>query len=65
MPNQRTWIGTNRFGVNHFNGVFYKFTSLPTFLSETGVNNLISGSTTPYPWERLQLEEIIALLFGI
>jgi hypothetical protein len=60
----RTFVGSDRSGNNQINGLIYHFTSLPNFLSETGINNLMCGNTTLYAWERLGVEEVIGLLYG-
>lgn len=63
-PADRTYVGSDRLGNNQINGLIYQFTSLPTFLSETGTNNLMKGNTTAHPWERLSVEDIIRFLYG-
>lgn len=63
-PATRTYIGSDRLGNNQINGLICQFTSLPTFLSETGTNNLMKGHTTAHPWERLSVEDIIGFLYG-
>jgi hypothetical protein len=59
-----TLVGSDRRGENQINGLIYHFTSLPNFLSETGINKLTNGNTTSFAWERLGVEEVIGFLYG-
>ena len=60
----RTFVGSDRSGNNQINGLIYHFTSLPSFLTERGINNVMRGNTTLYAWERLGVEEVIGLFYG-
>lgn len=60
----KIYVGCNRKIEDHLNGWLYRLASMPRCLSESAVNNLMSGMRNPEPWERLSLEEIIGFWYA-
>jgi len=57
--NSKIHIGSDSKNQNSIFSNLRYFCSLPDFLSETGINNLMNNKTLPLPWDRLPLETVI------